>query len=69
MSQIVRFHRPEAPKSVCSMFVADEDSAPTHIRHMQSLGYTVVNDSPPPAGRPPMRSEFLARPEQPKGPL
>jgi hypothetical protein len=59
VSQIIRFRRPEAPDSICSMFVADEGSTETHIRRIQSLGYIMIVDSTPLAGRPQMRSELV----------
>jgi hypothetical protein len=58
MSQIVRFCRPEAPESVCSMFVEGDNSAAPHIRRMESLGYTVVDILPPAAGLSQMLSEI-----------
>ena len=58
MSQIVRFHRPEAPDSICSMFVEDDNATASHIRRMASLGYSVVDDMQGPPERPPMQSEM-----------
>jgi len=43
------------------MFIANEDSAAAHILRIESLGYTVVEDSTLQAGRPPMRSTRLTR--------
>ena len=60
MSQIVQFRRPEAPESCNSVFVECNGSPEPHARHMESLGYVVVNEPVRGVGRAPLRSE-LAR--------
>ena len=59
MSQIIRFRRLDAPESICSMFVADENSTETHVRRIQSLGYTMIVDSTPLTERPPIESGLV----------
>ncbi len=51
MSQIVRFRLPNAPDSICSLFVADENFTQTHIRRFQSLGYILIVELQRPAER------------------
>jgi hypothetical protein len=58
MSQIVQFRRPEAAEGTSSVFVECNGSPEPHVRHMESLGYVVVNEATRGAGRPPMRSEL-----------
>jgi len=58
MSQIVQFRRPEAPEGSNSVFVECNGSPESHVRHMESLGYVVVDEPTPGAGHPPMRSEL-----------
>jgi hypothetical protein len=57
VSQIVRFCRPEAPDSVCSMFIEGDHSTAPHVRRMESLGYTVIDVLPSPTGVSSMRSK------------
>jgi hypothetical protein len=47
LNHIVQFKRPETPNAVSRIFVAAECSSLGHIRHLEALGYTIIDISPP----------------------
>lgn len=50
MGHTIRFLRPELPYGVSRMFVPPEANAAAQIRHLEGLGYTIVDVSPPLGG-------------------
>ena len=50
VTHTIRFRRPELPYGVSRMFVPPEADAAAQIRHLEGLGYTIVDVSPPLGG-------------------
>jgi len=46
MSSTIRFQRPETPHGVSKMFVPTEANTTAQVRHLERLGYTIVDVSP-----------------------
>jgi len=46
MSSTIRFQRPETPYGVSRMFVPTGTDTCAQIRHLERLGYTIVDISP-----------------------
>ncbi|MGA7711163.1 MAG: hypothetical protein WCA81_04620 [Rhizomicrobium sp.] len=47
MSHTIRFRRPETPYGVSRMVVPPEVDAAGRVRHLESLGYSIVDVTPP----------------------
>jgi hypothetical protein len=52
MACIIRFRRPGAPTSVSSLFVENEETEATQIRHLEAIGYVVMDGRPETEMRP-----------------
>ncbi len=46
MRHTIRFRRPETAYSISRMFTPTEESAKVQVRHLQGLGYTIVDVLP-----------------------
>jgi hypothetical protein len=46
VTHTIRFRRPETGYSISRMFVSGEASADVQVRHLEGLGYTVVDVAP-----------------------
>lgn len=47
MKHVISFRRPELRHVLATMTVPPEGDVPAQIRHLESLGYTIVAVSPP----------------------
>jgi hypothetical protein len=59
VNHIIRFQRPESPSKFSDMSVSGEAPATTQIRHLEGLGYTIVDVSPPLPGWTAQRTDGL----------
>jgi len=48
MGYTIRFQRPDALGSISNLFVEDDAAAATQIRHLEAIGYTIIDASPSP---------------------
>ncbi len=55
MAYTIRYRRPETAHSVTKMVVQTESSAVAHIRHLERLGYTILDVSPELAEQRPLQ--------------
>jgi hypothetical protein len=48
MSYRIRFQRPEARGSISNLFVEDDAATAMQIRHLEAIGYTIIDAAPSP---------------------
>jgi hypothetical protein len=53
VSHIVQFRRPETPNAVSRMFISAQCDSLEHIHHLEMLGCTIIDVSPPLQEAPP----------------
>ena len=51
VTHTIRFRRPETTCSIARMFVSGEASAKAYVRHLERLGYTIIDVVPSFAGQ------------------
>jgi hypothetical protein len=47
VNHTIRYQSPEKPSSISNLFAIDEASALAKLHHLEGLGYTIVEVSPP----------------------
>ena len=52
MACIIQFRRPNAVTCVSNLFVENEETKATQIRHLEAIGYVVVDAHPQAERRP-----------------
>ena len=48
MSYRIRFQRPEALGCISNLFVENDATAATQIRHLEAIGYSIIDALPSP---------------------